>query len=71
MKLIKLAIIAVGLAFGSLTASTNVLATPQPPRNLIIVVIDGDGYRNVWVCNSSGCVLQDRYWTGESQQLMH
>ena len=67
MKLIKLAIIGVALAVGSLTASTNVRADPTSPV-LIFYRVDANGYRTVWACNNTGCVIQDRYWTGESQK---
>ncbi len=66
MKLFKHLAFSAAVALSMLGTSASVLADPPPPpSNLIIVVIDGNGYRNVWVCNSSGCVLQDRYWTGE------
>ena len=69
MKLIKLAIIGVALAIGALTASTNVHANP-PPRHLIFIEVDSQGYRTVWACDAKGCVIQDHYWTGESQQVI-
>jgi hypothetical protein len=68
MTLIKRLVLGTAVALSMLGASAAVLADPPPPTHLIIVVIDANGYRNVWVCNSSGCVLQDRYWTGETME---
>ena len=65
MKLTRLALFCASLAIATLTGgvSTSAYADPAPPT--IIVHVDQNGYRWIYVCNGGVCVLQDHYWTGE------